>query len=137
MDASAVIAVLAESGSDASWVAAVMSKDELAAPAVMPFEVSEVLRRQSRAGRIEPGAATAAHRQLLDLRVELWAHGPMAGRAWQLRDNASYGDACYVALAEMLDAPLVTLDRRLVRSASVSGGPRCAFLVPPAATGCG
>ncbi len=40
-----------------------------------------------------------------------------------------YGDACYVALAELLGAPLVTLDRRLTRAP----GPRCVFLTPPEA----
>jgi predicted nucleic acid-binding protein len=36
-------------------------------------------------------------------------------------------DAWYVALAERLDAPLVTLDRRLARTAGV----RCEFILPP------
>ena len=56
------------------------------------------------------------------------AHSRLATRAWEFRDSVTYYDATYVALAELLDAPLVTLDRRLARAS----GPRCAFLTPPA-----
>ena len=51
----------------------------------------------------------------------------LAERAWELRGSVTYADACYVALAELLDAPLITLDRRLAQAP----GPRCAFLTPP------
>ena len=58
-----------------------------------------------------------------------WPHSRLAVRAWELRQSVSYYDASYVALAELLDAPLVTLDRRPAQA----HGPRCAFLVPPEA----
>lgn len=41
------------------------------------------------------------------------AHTPLISRVWTLRHNLSAYDALYLALAESLDAPLVTLDRRL------------------------
>lgn len=61
------------------------------------------------------------------MRVLHWPHRRLAVRAWQLRDSVTYYDATYVALAELLDAPLVTLDRRLAQAP----GPRCTFLTPP------
>jgi predicted nucleic acid-binding protein len=52
----------------------------------------------------------------------------LASRIWQLRDNLTSYDAAYVALAELLSAPLVTSDARLVNA----GGPRCVIeLVRP------
>lgn len=127
LDTSAVIAVLAEEGADAEWADAVMRSSDCAAPAAMPFEAGEVLRRRGRAGQLDASAATLAHGQLLTMRVDLWSHPLVASRAWQLRDTLTYTDGCFVALAELLDVPLVTLDRRLTRSP----GPRCAFLTPP------
>lgn len=69
-----------------------------------------------------------AHSRLTDLPVMLHPYPPFASRVWELRNNVSAYDAWYVALAESLEAPLVTLDRRLMRAT----GPRCAFSVPPA-----
>lgn len=122
-DASGVFAALAE---DNDWALDLLARPGLAAPTVMPFEVSEVLRRRRRQQRLDSTTAALAHRDLLELRVDLWPHRALAKRAWELRENLSYSDACYVALAEILDAPLLTLDRRLAQAP----GPRCAFLTP-------
>lgn len=65
-----------------------------------------------------------ADRALTDLRDWPGHHIPVGGlldRAWELRDNVRPYDALYVALAEALDATLVTLDGRLARAP----GPRC------------
>ena len=52
-------------------------------------------------------------------------HSPLLERCWQLRENLTVYDAAYVALAEALQATLVTGDRRLARAS----GPRCAIEV--------
>ena len=70
--------------------------------------------------------AARAHADLLDYPLELWPYGALAPRAWELRSNLTTYDACYVALAEMLAAPLITLDRRITRVRSV----RCEVRVP-------
>ena len=57
-----------------------------------------------------------ATRDLADLPVVAWPHGPLLGRAWALRENVSAYDAVYVALAEALEAQLVTADRRLAKA---------------------
>jgi len=72
-------------------------------------------------------AAGSAHRELLDLRVQLQPYADCGVRSWQLRHNITAYDACYVALAEILEVPLATLDLRLARAS----GPRCEFLTPP------
>ncbi len=127
VDASAAVAVLNTEQPAADWVADVLRGATLAAPRLMPFEAANILRRLQLVGVLDRSAATTAYHELLETAVKLWPQRPLASRAWELRDNTTYYDACYVALAEMLDAPLVTLDRRLARAS----GPRCAFLVPP------
>jgi predicted nucleic acid-binding protein len=67
---------------------------------------------------------------LLDLRVEFFPYQPCAARVWELRENVTYYDGWYVAVAELLDAQLATLDGLLANSP----GPRCQFLLPPAET---
>lgn len=128
VDASAVVAALVDSGPAGRWAEAQLLVGSLFAPALMPFEVSNVLRRAVLSGDLAADAGTLAHHDLLDLAVDLFAFETVAERAWQLRENVSIYDATYVALAEALEAPLVTLDRRLVGAP----GPRCTFRSPPA-----
>jgi predicted nucleic acid-binding protein len=59
-------------------------------------------------------------------RVELFDYASFARRVWDLRDNVTSYDAWYVAIAEQLEAPLATLDRRLV----ATPGPMCTFVTP-------
>ncbi len=127
-DASVVVAWLL-GGTPGSWAEELMSSDDLTAPHVMPVEVAHVLRADSLAGRLSTEAASLAHHYLGLLRVSLFPYSPVAHRVWELRSNVTAYDAWYVALAEMLGAPLATLDMRLARAT----GPRCEFLTPPAA----
>jgi predicted nucleic acid-binding protein len=126
VDALVLVAALVDSGPDGEWAAEVLGEHELAAPHLMPIEAANILRRAALAGDITADTASLAHGDLLDLRIELWPYAPVAERCWQLRDNVTTYDGTYVALAERLDAPLATLDRRL---ASASG-PRCRFTTP-------
>lgn len=57
---------------------------------------------------------------------ELFPFEPFAARVWELRNSVASYDAWYVAMAEDLEYPLATLDRRLAKS----GGPKCKFLTP-------
>jgi predicted nucleic acid-binding protein len=116
LDASAVVALLLDAGPDGEWVSDQVSGAALSAPALMPFEAVNSLRSLELGGHVEAGAASQAHADLLDLDVELWPHHLVAGRVWKLRSNLTAYDASYVALAEMLVAPLLTLDRRIARA---------------------
>lgn len=126
VDASAVVAALVDGGADGRWADRQLRRDALVAPHLMPLEAASVLRRAALAGRISEDVAAMAHADLLRLRVQYLPYAGVAERAWQLRATLTVYDASYVALAEVLDAPLVTLDRRLARAP----GPRCAFATP-------
>ncbi|MEO7295554.1 MAG: type II toxin-antitoxin system VapC family toxin [Candidatus Limnocylindria bacterium] len=127
VDASAVVAALVDHGSDGTWAEAELIGDDLAAPHLMPVEVANILRRAVLARNLSLDSATLAHSDLLRLPVQLSPYELSAERVWQLRNNLSAYDAWYVAVAEALDAPLVTLDRRM----SQARGPRCIFRLPP------
>ena len=127
VDASAVAAALVDQDAGGSWAERELVGDDLAAPHLMPVEVGNILRRAVLSRHLSPDTATLAHGDLLRLRVQLFPYEPSAERVWQLRGDLSAYDAWYVALAEALDAPLVTLDRRMARAR----GPRCAFRLPP------
>lgn len=132
VDASVVVALLCDGGPDGRWAETLMSKETfMVAPHLMPVEVAAILRRSAGAGEISQEVATLAHEDLVALRVELFPYGPFAARVWELRRNVTTYDASYVALAEVLDAPLATLDRRLAKAP----GPRCAFVLPPLVRG--
>lgn len=77
------------------------------------MEVAQVLRRYVAAGTLPRRRAEAALADLVALDIEHYEHEALLGRAWARRDNLSAYDAVYVALAEVLDAPLVTFDARL------------------------
>jgi predicted nucleic acid-binding protein len=112
-DASALVAVLLDDGPDGRWAAEQLSAGPLAAPAIVPFDTANVIRRLESSGRISSDLAEQAHADLSDLDIELWSHRVLGDRAWALRRNLSIYDASYVALAELVDGTLVTLDRRL------------------------
>jgi predicted nucleic acid-binding protein len=125
-DSSVVVAALVDTGDDGMWATSLLASQSLAAPHLMPVEVTNVLRRAARGGNISHDVASLAHGDLLQLRFELFPYEPFAERVWDLRDNLTAYDAWYVALAEALDAPLATLDQRLARAQ----GPTCNFATP-------
>lgn len=125
-DASALVAVLLDGGPDGRWASAAIKESDLLAPSLAIFEAANVIRRQELAGSIGADQSAQAHADLLDLAIEFWPYGLLAARAWELRENLSVYDASCVALAELSDAVLVTLDRR------IGGAPglRCAVVTP-------
>ncbi len=125
-DASALTALLIDGGPAGAWVTQALSGADLAAPSLVGFETANIIRRHELAGLIGRDQAAQAHADLLDLTIEPWPYELLAGRAWELRLNLSIYDAAYVALAELLGATLVTLDRRIGRAP----GPRCAISMP-------
>ena len=126
VDASVLVAALVDVGHAGRWAEAVLAEGPLAGPELALVEASDILRRLEQAGEISRLEATSAHRDLLRLALELFPFAPFAERVWALRTNLTSYDAWYVALAEALDCPLMTLDRRLSRAS----GPRCDIIVP-------
>jgi predicted nucleic acid-binding protein len=125
-DASAIAALLLDSGPDGQWVTQTIASGEIAAPALVTYETGNVIRRHELAGQISPDQSAQAHADLLDLAIELWPYDLLAMRAWELRANLSIYDATYVALAEIADRTLVTLDKRLAKAP----GSRCRIAAP-------
>ena len=89
------------------------------APALVDAEVGQALRRQVRGGELSARKAGAALDDLLEMRLQKVPHRHLIDRAWELRDNVSFYDGLYVALAEALDAPLLTLDGKLSRASGL------------------
>ncbi len=89
------------------------SRPALHAPHLLDVEVAQVLRRYVANGEIDADRDRAALADLADFPVLRHPHPFMLSRIWDLRNNLTAYDAAYVALAEALDAPLLTRDRRL------------------------
>jgi predicted nucleic acid-binding protein len=83
------------------------------APSLVEVEVAHVLRRLNLSRQLTDLRGRQALRDLTGLGLYVHDHGPLLPRAWALRANLSAYDAVYVALAEGLGAPLLTLDARL------------------------
>ncbi len=85
----------------------------LHAPELLGVETVSVLRRLVRVGEISPREARQAIGDLEALGVESYEHLPLLPRMLALRNSLTAYDACYVALAEGLGAPLLTCDTKL------------------------
>lgn len=83
---------------------------------MIDIEVLSGLRRLERLGQVTPERAAEALEDLADLAIERYPHRGLAQRIWHLRHNVTASDAAYIALAEVLDAPLVTADAALARA---------------------
>ncbi len=92
-----------------------------AAPQVVDIEVFSLIRRDNLTGRLDDTLAGLAVEDLRSWPGERYGHRALLERAWELRHTVRGWDAAYVALAEALDATLLTLDQRLAATA----GPRC------------
>lgn len=92
------------------------NEDEFHSPHLVDVEVTQGLRRLVRAGEVSPERAAEAIADLADLDLHRHPHLDLLTRAWKLRENVTAYDAMYVALAEALDAPIVTCDTPLARA---------------------
>jgi predicted nucleic acid-binding protein len=91
-------------------------KDELHSPHLVDVEVTQGLRRLVRAGEVSADRAAEAIADLVDLNLHRHPQLDLLSRAWKLRENVTAYDAMYVALAEALDAPIVTCDTPLAKA---------------------
>jgi len=116
LDASAVLELLLQTTAGARVARRIGAPDEsLHVPHLLDVEVAQVLRRYEAAGTLSPAEAEQALADLSCLDINRYAHDPFLSRIWKLRHNLTAYDACYVALAEVLEAPLLTCDARLSR----------------------
>ncbi len=113
VDASAIIALLFNLPAAVAVAVQFQASSSAHAPHLLYAEAAQVVRRFAAAGEITHARGRGALENLVNLPLFRHAHDPLLPRVWALRDNFTVYDALYVALAESLDAPLLTCDRRI------------------------
>jgi predicted nucleic acid-binding protein len=117
LDASVVLEVLLRMPAGVALDERLFSAGEtLHAPHLLDLEVAQVLRRYAAAGDVDASRCRAALDDLAGIALTRYPHDFLMQRVWDLRGNLSAYDAVYVALAETLDAPLLTRDQRLAKA---------------------
>lgn len=125
VDASVLFEIVADTPNSEPLRELLAADADLVAPHLIDAEVLSVIQRHHLNGMLDATAALQATDDLFNWPGERWAHQPLLARAWELRNNLRAYDALYVALAEALDAPLLTRDQRLAGAP----GPCCEFVV--------
>lgn len=113
VDASVVVHVLAVEPWEGPLHARLAAEDDLHAPHLLDLEVTSAVRSLVIRGRLADTDARACLADLRELPVVRYPHAFLLDRVWELRGNLTAYDATYVALAEALEAPLLTGDRAL------------------------
>ena len=117
VDASVVVELLAFGRHEGAAKQRLLDEEEaLWAPELLDAEVGQALRRAVRQKKMDGDRAAQALWELGQLPLHRISHELLIHQAWTLRDNVSFYDGLYVALAEMLDEPLLTFDARLARA---------------------
>jgi predicted nucleic acid-binding protein len=111
-DASVIVAFLLGEGSGEERAAML---GEVHAPALLDVEVTQTLRGLLRARKIDLATADLGRIELADLRIRRHPDAALLRRTWELREVCTTYDGLYAALAEGLDATLITRDARLAR----------------------
>lgn len=119
VDASVLAPALADDGADGDRVRGRLRGEQLTAPELIDLEVISTLRRAARAGRLDDRRSSQVLTDLAALPLRRVPHLPLLSRIWELRDNLTAYDAAYVALAEALNALLLTADGPLGRASGV------------------
>ena len=112
VDSSAVLVALA-SGDSGPLADRLAPTRELHAPELLDVEVLLSLRRLLAIGALSEERAQHVREDFVALRLSRHAHAPLADRVWQLRDQISPSEGMFIALAELLELPLVTCDPAL------------------------
>jgi len=117
VDASSLLDLLLRTGACTEIECSVLRPGlGLHAPHLVDLEVAQVLRRHALRGDLSATRASEALRDLADLPLTRYPHEPFLARIWALRANLTAYAAAYVALAEVLAAPLLTRDARLAQA---------------------
>jgi predicted nucleic acid-binding protein len=116
VDASVLAPVVVDAGADGQRFRDRLRGETVGGPDLLRMEVCSVLRRRVATGHLTPDQADVALRDLLDFPIMVFPTAPLLRRSWELRQNVTTYDGCYIALAEAVDSPFVTADRRLASS---------------------
>jgi predicted nucleic acid-binding protein len=121
VDASLLIDVLVGLPAGRPWRAWVASHAALAAPDCAGVELGRYLRRHTLSGVLGVSDANRSFDAFRALGVQTYPTGPLLAEAFSLRENFTFDDGLYIALAQRLDEPLATTDARLARAATRLG----------------
>lgn len=113
LDASAAVELLLHTQAGTQIAARLGNAGTIHCPHLIDVEIAQALRRLAARGDISEQRAAVALAHWTSLDVERYSHADFLDRIWALRGNVSAYDAAYLALAEILAAPLITGDRRL------------------------
>ena len=127
VDASVLATALGDDGTDGRRARSRLAGEQLVAPDIIDLEVISVWRRLSAAGRIASDRASQAVDDLEAFPMRRVQHNLLVQRVWELRGNVTVYDAAYIAVAETIQATLVTADEWLASAP----GPRCNFEILP------
>ena len=120
VDASAAVTMFLNLGPNAGRVRdRLRQAEEVHIPHLFDVEVLHVLRRHSLRGDLSGKQSRLILSLLREMKAVRYPHAPLAARIWELRENLTAYDATYVALAEVLDAPLVTMDAHLAQAPGI------------------
>jgi predicted nucleic acid-binding protein len=116
VDASLVADYLLQVADYPSISAVIANESMLAAPDLIRYEVSNILRRHNIFGDLSDRRAAEALSSFKLMRFNFYDVQLLEERAWELRHNVTFYDASYIALAELLECPLYTRDGKMARS---------------------
>ena len=121
LDASAAVSIFLNIGPQAARIRQriVQPEETLHVPHLFDVEVLHVLRRHTLSGALSESRGRLALRRLSSTRLTRYPHALFVQRIWELRHDLTAYDAAYVALAETLDAPLLTTDRQLAQAPGI------------------
>lgn len=93
--------------------------DGLHVPHLFEVEVFNALRHHALRQGLSARRGFELLEDLTTMSISRYPHTALLPRIWELRDNVSAYDAAYIALAETLEATLVTRDARLARAPGI------------------
>ncbi|MCI0412006.1 type II toxin-antitoxin system VapC family toxin [bacterium] len=118
VDASVILELLLSTPSSIEIQKRLFSQREtLHAPHLLDLEVVQVLRRYVGSRDMSSDRAREALSDFLDIPIRRYPHDLFLDRIWELRSNMTAYDAAYVVLAELLETPLITRDKKLAGAA--------------------
>jgi len=117
IDASAAVEVLLQTPAAGKIATRIFDPAEtLHAPHLIDLEIAQVLRRYLQTKQADEQRCETALQDWLVFPIRKYAHEHLLTRVWELRDNVTAYDGVYIALADALDAPLLTRDKRLANA---------------------
>jgi predicted nucleic acid-binding protein len=116
VDASAIVDLVCDARGAAELRERLLADGVAHAPHLIDIEVGSALRRLVARDVLSADRASGALSDAVELPILRYPHGPLIERAWELRGHLTIADGVYIALAELLDATLVTSDSRLART---------------------